>query len=73
MNRDRQAALDFDKPRIAQYIAQQPHVEGPTEVDPELASRLKEVIPFPATRAQVMEGASSYPTSWWRAWDATAT
>ena len=32
-------------------------MEGPTEVDPELASRLKEVIPFPATRAQVMEGA----------------
>ncbi len=57
VNRDRQAALDFDKPRIAQYIAQQPHVEGPTEVDPELASKLKDVIPFPATRAQVMEGA----------------
>ena len=57
VDRDRQAALDFDKPRIAQYIAQQPHVEGPTEVDPELAARLKETIPFPATQAQVMEGA----------------
>jgi len=35
--------------------------EGPTEMGPELARRLKEVIPWPATPQQVREGARLIP------------
>jgi 5,10-methylenetetrahydromethanopterin reductase len=61
VTRDRKAAIQADKLRVAQYIAQQPHIAGPAEVDPELAARLKKLIPWPATHRQVMEGARLVP------------
>lgn len=57
VGRDKKRALEEGKPFLAQYIAQQPHIEGGTEMDPELARRIKEIIPWPATPQQVMEGA----------------
>jgi 5,10-methylenetetrahydromethanopterin reductase len=61
VTRDKKQALKDAKPRLAMYLAQQPHIEGPTEVDPELAGRVKAVIPWPATEQQVMDGARLIP------------
>ena len=61
LTRNKKQALRDAKPRLAQYLAQQPHIEGPTEVDPELARRVKQRIPWPATEGQVMEGARLIP------------
>ena len=61
VTRDKRRTLNAAKPRLAMYLAQQPHIEGPTEADPELARRIKAVIPWPATERQVMEGARLVP------------
>lgn len=58
---DKKQALLEDKPGLAQYLAQQPHIEGPTEVDPELTQRVKALIPWPANEQQYMEGAKLIP------------
>ena len=39
MTRNKKAALQAIKPRLAQYLAQQPHIEGPSGADPELSER----------------------------------
>ena len=57
MTRNKKQALQDSKLRFAQYLAQQPHIEGPSETDPELVGRLKALIPWPATEQQCMEGA----------------
>ena len=56
MTRNKKAALQAIKPRLAQYLAQQPHIEGPSGADPELSERLRATIPWPATYQQCMEG-----------------
>ena len=61
VTRDKKQALLEAKPRIAQYLAQQPHIEGPMEVDPELTERLKAMIPWPASEQQIMDGAKLIP------------
>ena len=54
-------ALQEEKLRVAMYLAQQPHIEGPMEVDPDLTQRVKALIPWPATTAQAREGARLIP------------
>ena len=54
---NKKEALQRDKPGVAQKIAQQPHIEGPTQVDPELAKQVKALIPWPGTERQYLEGA----------------
>ena len=56
MTRNKRAALQAIKPRLAQYLAQQPHIEGPSGADPELSERLRATIPWPATYQQCVEG-----------------
>jgi 5,10-methylenetetrahydromethanopterin reductase len=56
MTRNKKAALQAIKPRLAQYLAQQPHIEGPSGADPELSERLRATIPWPATYQQCVEG-----------------
>ena len=61
VNRDKKRLLQEFKPRLALYLAQQPHIEGPTEADPELVQRIKAVISWPATQEQALEGAKLIP------------
>ena len=46
MTRNKKAALQAIKPRLAQYLAQQPHIEGPSGADHELSDRLRATIPW---------------------------
>ena len=61
VHRDKKRLLEEFKPRLALYLAQQPHIEGPTEADPELVQRIKAVISWPATQEQAMAGAKLIP------------
>lgn len=61
VSRDKKRLLREAKPRLALYLAQQPHVEGPTGADPELVKRIKAIIPWPATQEQALEGAKLIP------------
>ena len=61
VHRDKKRLLQEIKPRLALYLAQQPHIEGPTEADPELVQRIKAIISWPATPEQAMEGAKLIP------------
>ena len=61
VNPDKNRLLQEFKPRLALYLAQQPHIEGPTEADPELVQRIKAVISWPATQEQALEGAKLIP------------
>ena len=61
VHRDKKRLLQEVKPRLALYLAQQPHIEGPTEADPELVRRIKRVISWPATEEQAVEGAKLIP------------
>ena len=58
---DRRAAVERAKVRLALYLAQQPHIAGPTGVDPELAERLRASIAWPADPKRVQEGAKLVP------------
>ena len=61
VRRDKKWLLQEAKPRLALYLAQQPHIEAPTEADPELVQRVKSIIPWPATHEQAIEGAKLIP------------
>ena len=61
VGRNKKGLLQEVKPRLALYLAQQPHIEGPTEADPELVQRIKAVISWPATQEQAIEGAKLIP------------
>jgi 5,10-methylenetetrahydromethanopterin reductase len=61
VTRDKKQALQEAKPRIAQYLGQQPHIEGPTEVDPELAQRIRAMVPWPATEREYTAAAKLLP------------
>ena len=56
-HQERVALLEAESERFAQYLAQQPHIEGPSGADPELSQRLRSTIPWPATDQQCQEGA----------------
>ena len=58
---DKKRALDRAKPGFALYLAQQPHIEGPAEVEPALAERARELIPWPATRGEQTDAAALIP------------
>ena len=61
VDRDKKALVDAAKARLALYLAQQPHIEGPSQADPELVQRVKSVISWPATEEQAIEGAKLIP------------
>ena len=61
VGRDKKELLQEAKPRLALYLAQQPHIEGPTGADPELVRRIKAIISWPATQEQSIEGAKLIP------------
>lgn len=59
---DKQAAIDKDKKFVTQFIAQQPHVAGPTDIDPDLADRIREIAGgWPASRSAIEEAAKLVP------------
>jgi 5,10-methylenetetrahydromethanopterin reductase len=59
---DKQAAIARDKMFTTQFIAQQPHVAGPTGIDPDLANRIREVVGgWPASRSAIEEAAKLVP------------
>ncbi|MQF69966.1 LLM class flavin-dependent oxidoreductase [SAR202 cluster bacterium AD-804-J14_MRT_500m] len=58
VSRDKKTILNSMKPRLALYLAQQPHIEGPSEADPELVKRIKQIIHWPATKDEALRGAA---------------
>jgi 5,10-methylenetetrahydromethanopterin reductase len=61
VTRDKRQAIEAERPVLAQYIAQQPHIAPLMEADPELVRRLREVITWPTTPAAVQEAARLVP------------
>ena len=54
---DRVRLLAEEKPRVARYVAQQPHIAGPAGITPDLLARLQERITWPATDEEIESGA----------------
>ena len=61
LTQNKKEALQLDKPMVAQFVAQQPHVAGPAGIDPDLVQRLRSVITWPSTPEQIREGAQLIP------------
>ncbi|MEE8443091.1 MAG: LLM class flavin-dependent oxidoreductase [Dehalococcoidia bacterium] len=61
ITRNKKKTIQDNKPRFAMYLAQQPHIQGPSRVDPELFQRVKALIPWPATEEQCLEAAKLIP------------
>ena len=61
--RDKHAALERRKAYFARWLAQQPHVAGPSGVDPELVARVRTMVPrgWPAGVDEYAEAASLIP------------
>ena len=58
VSRDKKSTLKSMKPRLALYLAQQPHIEEPSETDPELVKRINQIIHWPASQDEALKGAS---------------
>jgi 5,10-methylenetetrahydromethanopterin reductase len=58
---DRDRLVDEEKPRVARYVAQQPHIAGPAGIDADLLMRLQRRIAWPATPDEVRAGAELLP------------
>ena len=58
---DRERLLAEEKPRVARYVAQQPHIAGPAGITPDLLARLQDRIKWPATDEEVAAGAELLP------------
>ena len=58
---DRERLLEDERPRVARYVAQQPHIAGPAGIDADLLARLQERITWPATDEEVALGAQLLP------------
>jgi len=58
---DRERLLAEEKPRVARYVAQQPHIAGPAGIAPDLLARLQDRIKWPATDEEVEAGARLLP------------
>ncbi len=54
-NDDRQQAIDDCKEFLTQYIAQQPHITEFCGADEDLVARIKSIMGWPATKAQIRE------------------
>ena len=54
-NEDPQQAIDDCKEFLTQYIAQQPHITEFCGADEELVARIKSIMGWPATKAQIHE------------------
>ena len=63
VTRDKHAALQRQKVYFARFLAQQPHVESPSGVDPELAARVRAMAPggWPAPAEDYAEAAALIP------------
>jgi 5,10-methylenetetrahydromethanopterin reductase len=58
---ERDHLLAEEKPRVARYVAQQPHIAGPAGIAPDLLARLQERITWPATEEEIESGATLLP------------
>jgi 5,10-methylenetetrahydromethanopterin reductase len=58
---DPQAAIDDCKEFLTQYIAQQPHITEFCGADEELVARVKSIIGWPATKAEIREAMRFVP------------
>ena len=58
---DQDRLLAEEKPRVARYVAQQPHIAGPAGIGPDLLARLQERITWPATDEEIESGAELLP------------
>ena len=54
---DREQLLQEERPRVARYVAQQPHIAGPAGIEADVLSALQDRIPWPATDADVAAAA----------------
>lgn len=63
VTRDKRAALQQQKAYFARFMAQQPHVESPSGVDPDLAERVRAMVPggWPAPAEDYAEAATLIP------------
>ena len=60
-DRDPAAAVGQCRLVLARYLAQQPHIGAASGADPELVSRLRATVGWPATTAQIEEAARLVP------------
>jgi 5,10-methylenetetrahydromethanopterin reductase len=58
---DKRAAILAERPILAQYIAQQPHIGVLMEADPDLVARLRELLKWPTSPAAVQEAGTLVP------------
>ena len=58
---DKKNSIEMAKLGLAQYIAQQPHIQGPSGVDPDLVERIKDLISWPADKDAIRKGAKLIP------------
>ena len=63
VTRDKRAALQRQKLYLSRFLAQQPHVESPSGIDPELAARVRAMVPggWPAPADEYAEAATLVP------------
>ena len=63
VTRDKHAALQRQKLYLSRFLAQQPHVESPSGIDPELAARVRAMVPggWPALADEYSEAARLVP------------
>ena len=54
---DREQLLQEERPRVARYVAQQPHIAGPAGIEADVLSALQDRIPWPATDEDVAAAA----------------
>ena len=61
LTKNKRDAVEAERPALAQYIAQQPHIAPLMEADPALVRRLQETIRWPTTAAAIQEAAQLIP------------
>ena len=63
VTRDKHAALQQQKVYFARFLAQQPHVESPSGVDPDIAARVRAMVPggWPAPAEEYAGAAALIP------------
>jgi 5,10-methylenetetrahydromethanopterin reductase len=61
VDRDHHTAIQAAKELLTQYLAQQPHIAQASGTDPEIVSRIQEILGWPATREQIHEAMKFVP------------
>jgi 5,10-methylenetetrahydromethanopterin reductase len=61
VDHDRRRALDGARELLTQYLAQQPHIQQASGVDPEVVIRIQRILGWPATREQIREAMQFVP------------